>query len=421
MPFPSASRGFLTAALFHLAGVGVGVLLDSSSGGLPARWDLWLWLLILGFVGCTTAGFALHLFPTISRRPPPPPWIGLLAFLLMESGLLTGAAFLFGGTASGSMGWGFSLGAAGYTGGEITLVGLFVRELSQPRFETAGPKVRPGDSVTIPLFLAAWLSAIGSGTLFLFAGLANGPGFGWWIAAIHLCVLGHGVVLITAVSLRLVPRSLDADVPRPMAIGLAALGSIGAVSVPSGLLLVTPSAAADLTLFAAPEAAFGLLFVSVLIVLVLRAAQPRAEAGLHLTALSLLLLGGGLGLWMVSRSVYFLVATHAFVNLLGFLGLTILFMWFGLIAPFQKISHTWTRRMLWSLSAIWLLGVGVVVASGTGVGLGTSGALRLTGAIVLVVAVLWAVGTIPVLFAGSNPRPGKRPTIRSLRARWKER
>jgi hypothetical protein len=422
VPFFAVSRQFLIAALVHLAAAGVVLLLGPNVGALSVRWDFIIWLLLIGFVGFTTDGFALHLFPTISRRPPPPAGIARAAFLLAEGGLVVGALGLSDGTSSVLPGWVFSLGALLFLCGEGAVIGLFTRELIKPRLKSPGPQVRPGDTVTVPLFLASWVAAAGAGGLFVLSGLAEGPGFGWWLAAVHLFVLGHAVLLITAVSLRLVPRSLDADASPTMVGLLAGLGIAGALLVPVGMLVLPLSSARDLAFFGAPEAAFAVLLVSLMVVLVRRARTPRTEVGLHVTSLTLFVVGGAIGLWMISESDYTLAATHAFVNVLGFVGLTVLFMWFGMIAPFQRISHAWTRRMLWILAAAWILGV--VVAATAGV-LGSSGrdwASALAGALILGVAITWGAGTVPVLYPRLNPLPGLTvDKIRVLRERWRDR
>jgi hypothetical protein len=398
------------------------LLLGSYTEAFTLRWDLLIWLLLIGFVGFTTAGFALHLFPTISRRPQPRLSVARAAFVLAEGGLVLGAIGLSAVTTPASPGWVFSVGALLFLIGEAAVVGLFARELFEPRLTTPGPETRPGDAVTVPLFLASWTAAGGSGVLFVLSGFADGPGFGWWLAAVHLFVLGHAVLLITAVSLRLVPRSLDTDVSRPVAYLLAGLGIGGAWLIPTGMLLLPMSLAPDLAYFAAPEAAFAILLVAVLIILVSRARTPRAEVGLQVTSVTLFLIGGAIGLWMVSESDYTLVVSHALVNVLGFVGLTILFMWFAMIAPFQRISHAWTRRMLWALSAVWVIGVIAAATVGAGDFSNVSWLSSLAGALILGVAVVWGVGTVPVLYPSINPLPGMTSVgIRTIRDRWRNR
>lgn len=422
MPFSTASRRFLTAALAHLAASGVALALGPGVGALTLRWNFLVWLLLIGFLGFTTSGFALHLFPTISRRPQPTTWVAEGAFLLAEGGLLIGAAGLSEATSPPLPGWVFSLGALLFLCSVGTIAGLFARELIAPRLTSPGPATRPGDAMTVPLFLASWLSAVGAGGLFAVSGLAGGPGFGWWLAAVHLFVLGHAILLILAVGLRLVPRSLDADVSRPVVYLVGSLAIAGALLVPLGMLALSPSSAADLLFFAAPEAAFAILFVGVLIVLVSRARTSRADVGLQLMSAALLLFGGAIGLWMISESNYAPMVAHALVNVLGFVGLTILFTSFRMIAPFQRVSHAWTRRMLWTLSSIWLVMVLTTAAAGIGDWSETDRLTTISGGLLLGVAIAWAVGTLPVLYPELNPLPGLGSNrILDLRARWKNR
>jgi hypothetical protein len=422
VPFSAVSRQFLTAALLHLSAAAALLLLGSDIEALTLRWDLFIWLLLVGFVGFTIVGFALHLFPTISRRPQPRPWIGQAAFFLAEGGLLLGAVGLSEATSPPLPWWVFSTGALLFLGGEATVVGVFARELIEPRLLTPGPESRPGDAVTVPLFLASWAAAVGSGGLFALSGIADGPGFGWWLAAVHLYVLGHAILLITAVSLRLVPRSLDADVSRRVVYTLAGLAITGAWLVALGMLVLPLTASRDLAFFAVPEAAFAVLFVSVLVLLASRARSPRAEAALNVTGATLFLVGGAIGLWMVSESDYTLVVVHALLNVLGFVGLTILIMWFAMIAPFQRISHAWTRRLLWILSAVWIVGLVVAATAGAGGWPSVGWLSPFAGALLLGVAITWGAGTIPVLYPGLNPLPGLTSReIRVLRDRWKNR
>lgn len=405
MPFSATSRAALTAALVHLIVAAALLLLAPDFGSLGVRWDVVVWLLLVGFVGTATTGFALHLFPTVSRRSMPPGTVDRLAFLLTEGAVVVGAVSLavFGGAVP-------DLGLAAASGLYVAAAGIilarFARALSQVPLDPPGRAVRPGDRATVPLFVASWTSAVGAGSLFLFSSLAPGPGFGWWIAGVHLFVLGHVTLLVTAVSLRLVPRSLEAD---PSVLGVAVLAGLagaGAVAVPVGMLATNPPSAAALDLAAAPEAVFAAAFLTQLGSLGIRAKTPRRPLALHVAALVFLLGGGGVGLDMVARSNYGPVVAHALVNVLGFVGLTILFMWFGLVAPFQRISHAWTRRMLWGLSVGW---VGAVVA------LGVAGAPSLAapavlgpvgGGLLLGVALAWAAGTVPVMYPRLNPLPG---------------
>jgi hypothetical protein len=418
VPFSTASRCFLTAALVHLSVAGILVLTDPESLALTVRLDLVVWSLLVGFIGFSALGFALHLFPPISRRLMPAGPLGMVSFLLAETGLVLGALALADPGHSRIPQSLLTYSSALLVGAVALLVYLFGAMLSQARLTTPGPEQRPGDSVTIPLFLASWTSAVGAFVLFGLAGLGDGPGFGWWIAAVHLYVLGHVILLITAVSLRLVPRSLDADVPRPVAYLLGGLGTAGALLVPVGMLTTSPGSAGLLDLLATPEAAFALLFLAVLAYLGGRARTPRPQLALHLTSVTFLVFGGGLGLWMVSQSDYAPVVAHALLNILGFSGLTILFMWFGMIAPFQRISHAWTRRMMWALSGGWLVAVLALAAVGSPTAAPPGWVAQVAGGLLLGVALSWGAGTIPVLYPKLNPLPWMTSDrIRKIRER----
>jgi hypothetical protein len=417
--FSQTTRCFLTAALVHLSAVGCLLLLASRTEALTAQWNLTLWLLLIGFVVCTTFGLSFHLLPAVARRlSPKGPWAPI-SFVLVEASVVVGAASLAESSYSPFPGWTFSAASLLLLVAVGVTLGLFGATLARPRLTTPGPETRPGDAVTVPLFLASWVAAFVAAGLFALSGVSDGPGFGWWLAAVHLFVLGHVTLLIAAVTVRLVPRLLDADAPRTTGMALAALGVAGAGLVPLGMLLVSPSDAELLDGFAAPEAAFALLFLGILLYLGWKARTRRAQLGLHLTSVLFLLAGGAAGLWMVYASDYDPVVSHALVNLLGFIGLTIVVMWFGMVAPFQRISHAWTLRMLWVLSAVWLTGVVVLAWAGDATGAAPVWATMLGGALLLGVAVTWGAGTIPVLFPRINPLPGlSSEQIRVLRGRW---
>lgn len=420
MTFLRTTRYSLVAALLHLALAGGLVLFASRTEALGARWGLTLWLILVGFVGCTTFGLSLHLLPaTVHRLLPRGPW-RVVSFILLEGSVVGGAASLAAAADSPVPGWTFTVSAVMLLLAMGSVLGLFGVALARPPHRaTPGPEPRPGDGVTVPLFLVSWTSAVAAAGLFALSGAAGGPGFGWWLAAVHLFVLGHVSLLITAVTLRLVPRLVDADAPRPAAVGLGVLGTTGAVLVPTGMLMLSPAHASLLLAFAAPEAAFAALLLGTLLYVRAKARIRRAQFGLHLLSAIFLLVGGGSGLEMVDRANYGPVVAHALVNLLGFVGIAIIVMWFGMVAPFQRISHAWTARMLWIVSAVWLAGIGTLAWVGGFARQAPQWAPAVGGALLLGVAVCWAVGTVPVLFPRVNPLPGLTPEeIRVLRERW---
>ncbi len=418
VPFPAASRPFLTGALAHLAAASTLVALGPEVGTFGPRWDLLLWLVLAGFVGATASGFALHLFPTIARRPAPAPGTGTAAFLVSEGGVVVGAVALSGTLGEPAGRSAFVVGALLFLVGEALVFGSLARGLLAPPRGPSAAEGRSGDRVTVPLFLFAWSSAVAAGALFVASGFGPGPGFGWWVAAVHLFVLGHALPLIVAVSLRLLPRSLDTDLPPPLVYLLAGSAPLGAVLVTTGMLAVPVASARTLDLLAVPEGAFGVALAASLLLLMHRGRTHRPEVAIELVSALFLLGGGGVGLAMVYSSSYGRLATHVFLNVFGFTGLTILYMWFGMIAPFQRISHAWTRRMRWSLSIVWAGAVGLAAVA-TGV-MSSADALAVAaaGGILLAAAVAWSVGTLPVLFPSVNPLPGlTSEELRALRDR----
>ena len=406
MPLGELSRRFLVASYVHL-GVAGGLLAAAPwDGALTVHWDVLLWILLIGFAGFTTMGFALHLYPGFSQRPAPVVLNGLLGIGLAESSVVLGALALWGGPVPDVPGWTLTLAAILY-GGVITglLVG-FVSAARMVRLGTRSVSVRPADAFVVPLFLGSWFGALAASALFAMSGISGGPGFGWWIAGVHSFVLGHLVLLILAASLRLVPRSLTADPPTAWAGIASGAASLGAVTVPLGMLLSDPNASTALVWFALPEAAAAGSFLVLLGVLAVRARTPRPQILLHALGFALLCVGGSIGLWMVAREDYGLVASHAFVNLFGFVGLTVLVMSFGMLSPYQRISHVWTTRMLWILAGSWMSALALVVALGRLDPTSIAGLFATLGAVTAAVAVLWGLGAVPVLY------PALRPLLR---------
>lgn len=422
VPFSDASRWFFTASLGHLAVAGALLLLGPESSALTGRWDLLVWLLLIGFIGCATLGFSLHLFPTVARRPMTKGASDRVAFVAAEGAVVLGSVALAEPSWSPAAGGGYSIAAGLYLVAVGLVLSRFGRALARPLLRAPGPESRPADAVTVPLFLVSWSAALGAAALFVLSGSTSGPGFGWWIAAVHLFVLGHVALLIAAVTLRLLPRALGSDTSRWAARSLVALGTMGAVSLPAGMLVLAPSSASDLVVFAAPEAAFAALFVGVIVGLGVRARDLRPQYGLYVAALLLLLVAGAVGLGMAVRSSYENLESHALVGVMGFAGLTILVSWFGMIAPFQRISHAWTRRMLWVLSVSWLLSVIVLAGFGPTSNPAANWTTRLGGGLLLGTATAWGAGTIPVLYPSLNPLPGlTTEQIRGIRRRRENR
>jgi hypothetical protein len=421
VPLQTPSRIFLTAALVHLSLAGGLLALAPWTGALSVNWSAFLWLLLVGFVSFSTIGFALHLFPAVARRPLHSRRADLGILALAEGCTVLGCVALSGFNPISNGGAPFVIAAALLTLTFVLVALRFAMAFRTPMLTAVGPPARPADFSTLPLFMASWAAGAGAGVLFLFSGLQNGPGFGWWLAAIHLFVLGHVILLIGAVSLRLVPRSLAADPPKPAAYVMTISGPLGAILVPAGMLLPSQDPEGTLTLLATPEAIFAVTFLVILVDMARRAKTPRPQAVLHVTAAAFFLGGGSIAFWMLSTSTYNLVPVHALLGLLGFVGLTILLMWFGMIAPFQRVSHQWTKWMLWTLSASLITAALVFATTAILTSAFPPWASEVSGALVVGIAVAWAIGTIPVLFPSLNPVLGlKQDRVRVLRVRWNE-
>ncbi|MHB1435896.1 MAG: hypothetical protein ACYCPN_07605 [Thermoplasmata archaeon] len=421
MPLQTPSRILLTAALVHLALAGGLLAFAPWTGVLDLRWAAFLWLLLVGFVAFSTIGFALHLFPAVAQRPLPSRGVDWGIVLLAEGSTVLGVAALSGFSPSRNAGMGLVVAAALLILTFAMVALRFAWALGGPMLTAVGPPVRPADFSTVPLFLASWAAGAGAGVLFLLSGLQNGPGFGWWLAGVHLFVLGHVILLIGAVSLRLVPRSLAADPARPMVYLMTVSGPLGAILVPAGMLWASQNPETTLTLLALPEMVFAVAFLVLLIDMARRAKTPRPQAALHVTAVAFFLGAGSVALWMLFTSAFRLVPVHALLGLWGFVGLTILLMWFGMIAPFQRVSHRWTQRMLWILSGAWVTAVLVFGLMGLLTASYAPWASEVSGALLAGVAVAWATGTLPVLFPSLNPLPGlSAERVRELRVRWSE-
>lgn len=137
--------------------------------------------------------------------------------------------------------------------------------------------------------------------------------------ATHLLAAGTGALLLFAIGFRLLPRFLVAHPPRRLVPATLAAGAVGpallAVGVPSGPLL---HAGAGL------EAIAVLAFAASVLAMYRR--SPRRRVGFYgvLAGAGFGVLGIGLGLSMAVGGFDFATASaHARVNLLGFLGLTI--------------------------------------------------------------------------------------------------
>lgn len=405
MPIASGPRRFLAASPLHLVAWGTAAALSSilgTSQTLVSNAELWLFL--TGFVGFTIIGFAWHLFPTITRRRIAHLPDGRILWAAAESAVVAGflglALPLPSETAAGL--------ALGGTLAWLAVVSVFTGAIlisGRTGKPPAGPPAssRPADPAAALLFVASWPFGVAAAALWSAGAVAEGPGFGYWIAGVHAFLLGQVGLLIFSVSLRLLPRFTGADGPASLSRALAAAGLAGAFGMPVGFLLVP---AGQVPWLAAPGALEGLaaaLFLLQLVLLATRATTPRRTFAVFLASALGLIIGGGLGIGMVAASDLSVVPAHVATNLLGFVGLMVLGMWTSMIAPFQFLSHRWSNRVLGLASGLLVLAIaladaGVVwpeLGAGTSIGFGLLAAC---------VGIVWSFGSLPVLFPPSRGR-----------------
>ena len=137
--------------------------------------------------------------------------------------------------------------------------------------------------------------------------------------ASHLLAAGTGALLVFAIGFRLLPRFLVADPPRPLVPIVLVAGALAPICVAAGLPS-GPLLHAGAGLQAIAVAGFVVSY------LVLFVRSPRERVGFYgvLAGAFFGLLGVGLGLWMaIGVPPAGAAIAHFRVNLVGFLGLTI--------------------------------------------------------------------------------------------------
>ncbi len=405
MVIAAPPRRFLATGPVHLALWGALTAVGPLSGTPVVGFSGLLWLLLVGFVGFVILGFAWHLFPSIARRRfrgvPESAAYWAAAELAVVLGLL-GRSNVVPREAGGGLDL---VGALAWLLVLAVFGGAVVRSARAPPAGGGSPppSSHRADRVAAGLFVVSWAFGVASAAAWVASTRSPGPGFGYWIAGVHLFLLGQVTLLIFGVSLRLLPRLVSADGPRGLAEALAVFGLAGAIGMPVGFLTTSPASATALVIPGTLEGIAALLFVTQLLWIGAHAGSPRRRLVVFIAGGVALCVGGGVGLGMVTSGDYSSVGLHAVTNLLGFVTLTVGGMWFSMIAPFQFISHRWSLR---ALVATTLGLLAAVVATGTGAVAGGSWAADssgITGSLVLAVAVVWVVGSVPVLYARAEP------------------
>ncbi|MFB6189773.1 MAG: hypothetical protein ABEI57_07795 [Halapricum sp.] len=281
-------------------------------------------LLLFGFVLHTVFGKAYSLVPTYFDRQLAFPYAPAIQFpftLLGVAGLaLSGTRFVDIrvvaqiGAAAWAVGVAVFLGAIGWTIRD-NLTG------AETATGDANADRRPIDRLA-NVFVPVALVYLALGTYATLAGVTPLPVLidGYPPRASHLLAAGTGALLVFAIGFRLLPRFLVASPPRRLVPVVLLTGAFGplliALGLPAGSLL---HAGAGL------EAIAVLTFAAAYLVLFVRSSRARIGFYAVLAGALFGVLGVALGLWMAFGTLDPAVVTaHFRVNLLGFLGLTIL-------------------------------------------------------------------------------------------------
>lgn len=347
------SRRFVFVAILLLVCWQAGVLL-----GITRRTAVVLGL--LGFVFHTIFGKAYSLVPSYFDRD-------LATTRLMPVHLV----FSLGGTLLLAVDAELSGSRAGEIGAILWAVAIFLflgTILWTIRDNLAGSETGTGNvnearrgvdrisNLFIPVALA--YLAVGSYELLALASSLPGVTDGYEPRAFHLLAAGTGALLVFAIGFRLLPRFMAATPPTPLVWVVLPTGAVAplllAFAIPSGSLLVVGAVLQAIAIVGF-ALAIGVLFYR----------TDRERVGFYGV-----LAGAGAGVVAVALGLVFaldgvsgdLVLVHARLNLLGFLGLTIVGVSYQFYPPAVGTFRGAGDRT--ALVAILLLAVGLVVELG---------------------------------------------------------
>ncbi|MFW5973879.1 MAG: hypothetical protein ACOCPZ_00670 [Natrialbaceae archaeon] len=306
---------------FTLASVGFALAWGFCAvAGLSRRAEVSLAL--FGFVFHAVFGRGYALIPTYFDRSVHPPWLPALQFPLSVGGaaLLAVDGELGVSTlrSAGATLW--LAGAAVFVGGLLWSVrtNLTGAETATGEHNSHRRRVDRFANLFVPVVFAYLLA----GSYELLAGAAGLPALlgGYPPRATHVLAVGSATLLVFAVGFRLFPRFLRTTPPTWL---VAVVLPLGAVS-PAGLAATLP--AGDwFPAFAVGQAGAVLGYAAAMAVMFRRAEGPRIGMYGVLAGAALGVVGIGLGLWFAFGGLApELFVAHARVNLLGFLGLSIL-------------------------------------------------------------------------------------------------
>lgn len=321
------SRRFVLASALFFVAWRVGVLVGLSREGQVV-------LAVLGFVFHMIFAKGYSLIPTYFDRDLRPSWLPMVHFPLTTIGTICLAL-----GATDILGWPgpiTSIGSILWSGGVVVFVGSLLWSI---RDNVSGRETATGDhnrdrrrvdriaNLFVPVALGYLL--FGSYVL-LAATTALPPVFdGYRPRAIHLLVTGAATLMVFAIGFRLLPRFFRASPPRRLVVLVLPLGAVA----PLGLAWTLP-AGRLFPVFATMEAIAVAGYALVVVTLVRRSDTLRT--GLFAVPLGAAsgVVGVGIGLWFAFVEIHgSIVATHLDVNLLGFLGLTIVGLAFQFYPP----------------------------------------------------------------------------------------
>ncbi|AUV82763.1 hypothetical protein C2R22_14840 [Salinigranum rubrum] len=289
--------------------------------GVPRRTEVTL--AVYGFVFPMVFGKAYSLVPTYFDRTlafPRAPAVGL-PFVVV------GAGGLAAGTLSGTPSWLASTGALAWAVGVAVFLGTLgwtVRHDPTGRATATGEHNadrRPVDRVAnafVPVAFAYLLVGT-SATLGLHTGL---PPLldGYPPRVTHLLAAGAAGLLVFALGFRLLPRFFGAPLPRSLAVATLLPGALAPGLLATRLLDAGRWFRAGALLEAGAVCGFALAVA----LLARRSSRRRVGLSTVLVAAGFGVLGVAFGLWFAFEAPSAaLVRAHLRVNLLGFLGLTV--------------------------------------------------------------------------------------------------
>jgi hypothetical protein len=344
--------------------------------GAPRRVQVTLGL--YGAILLTVFGKAHALVPSYFDRDLAPTWAPAVTVPLAVGGVLAFAAGLWADlvtlTAAGAVAWALGAGGVAATLAWTVRGNLFGRETATSDANADRRGLDRAANAVVPVALGYLLA----GAYVTAAGYTPLPPLvdGYPPRATHLLAAGVGVLLVLGVGFRLFPRFLVTQPPRGIPQVALLAGAVGpallAVGIPAGPLLVAGGvletvavggfAASFLTLFARSE---------------------RTRVGFYGVAAGAIagLLGVGLGLqFALVRFDPTLVSLHLRVNLLGFLGLTIVGAAYQFYPPAVGTFPGASDRT--ALASIALVAAGLAVEAvgfATGAGVRTAGQVLALG------------------------------------------